>query len=69
MVWRSGSIISQEGKRKLPFRKNKEGSYASLVYGTSLDDAVSGHVDDLCGAGGGYLHQGAKKRLRMADGG
>lgn len=30
------------------------------MYGASLDDAVSGHADDLGGAGGGGLHQGAE---------
>lgn len=38
------------------FQTNKEESHASLVYGASLDDAVSRHADDLVGASGGGLH-------------
>lgn len=30
------------------------------MYGASLDDAVFGNADDLCGAGGGGLYQGAE---------
>lgn len=32
-----------------------------MVYDTFLNDAVSVHVDDLGGAGGGYLHKGSEK--------
>lgn len=50
------------------FEQMRRESHASLVYGTSLDDAVSGHADDLGSVDGSGLHQGAEKRLKPVGG-